>query len=83
MRCRLVRKSQQIQNKQVWFECHTINYLLTSITRVVVGNTGPPKAKNRIVSVTAKLQLHVLQQNNFWVSLTPVERFHQLSHEDK
>lgn len=36
-----VRESQKVENKQVWFECHIIKYLSTSIARAVLDNIGP------------------------------------------
>ena len=36
--CIFLLKSQQIQNKQVWFKSHIINYLLTSLAWAILGN---------------------------------------------
>lgn len=35
--CIFVHESQKIQNKQAWFECHIITYLLTSLARAILG----------------------------------------------
>ena len=35
-----VLESRQIQNKQVWPECHIINYLLASLAQAELGNIG-------------------------------------------
>ena len=38
--CIFVLESRQIQNKQVWSECHIINYLLASLAHAELGNIG-------------------------------------------